>query len=130
MGRHAHKMIRIVGVQRHEDIRSEFVLLQNQGSMKINLKGHVVVAQSVIDAGDVTEGIHIFSDDVDVLPGMYVLLRTCGGVGHWNHTHDRYSTYYAYMHRMAPVWAKQAGPLHVLAPQHKFVERKPEAALT
>jgi hypothetical protein len=123
-------MVRIVGVQRHEEIGSEFVLLQNQGSMKVNLKGHVVAAQSVVDAGDVSEAIHIFSDDVFVLPGMYVLLRTCSGVGHWNHTHDRYSTYYAYMHRRTPVWSRHVGPLHVMAPQHKWVERKPEAALT
>ena len=106
------------------------MLLQNQGSMKVNLKGHVVAAQSVVDAGDVSEAIHIFSDDVFVLPGMYVLLRTCSGVGHWNHTHDRYSTFYAYMHRRVPVWSRHIGPLHVMAPQHKWVERKPEAALT
>jgi hypothetical protein len=123
-------MIRIVGVQRHEEPNNEFVLLQNQGSMKINLKGHIVAAQSVIDAGDPSEALHIFSDDVDVLPGMYVLLRTCSGVGHWNHTHDRYSTYYSYMHRRSSVWSRHIGPLHVMAPQHKWVERKPEVALT
>ena len=123
-------MIRIVGVQRHEETANEFVLLQNQGSMKINLKGHIVAAQSVVDAGDASEALHIFSDDVDVLPGMYVLLRTCSGVGHWNHSHERYSTYYAYMHRRAPVWSRNPGPVLVMAPQHKWVERKPEVALT
>lgn len=123
-------MIRIVGVQRHEDIAKEFVLLQNQGSMKIALKGHVVAAQSILDGAASLDAIHVFTDDVDVMPGMYVLLRTCSGVGHWNHTHDRYSTYYAYMHRRQGIWARQAGPLHVMAPQHKWVERKPESALT
>lgn len=123
-------MIRIVGIQRHEDISKEFVLLQNQGSMKVALKGHVVAAQSVLDSGELVDAVHIFSDDVQVMPGMYVLLRSCSGVGHWNHTHDRYSTYYAYMHRRAPVWLRQSGPVHIMGPQHKFVERKPEAALT
>ncbi len=106
------------------------MLLQNQGSMKISLKGHVVAAQSVIDASDSREAIHIFCDDVYILPGMYVLLRTCSGVAHWNHTHDRYSTFYSYMHRRVAVWSRHIGPLHVMAPQHKWVERKPEAALT
>lgn len=123
-------MIRIVGVQRHEDISKEFVLLQNQGSMKIALKGHVIASQSAVDSGDAIDALHIFNDDVDILPGMYVLLRTCSGVGHWNHTHDRYSTYYGYMHRRAPVWSRQVGAVHVMAPQHKWVERRIEAALT
>ena len=123
-------MIRIVGLQRHDDIAKEFVLLQNQGSMKVALKGHVVAAQSVVDGGELLDAIHIFTDDVEVLPGMYVLLRTCPGVGHWNHTHDRYSTYYGYMHRLTPVWLKQSGAVHVMAPQHRYVERKSEAALT
>jgi len=123
-------MIRIVGVQRHDDVGNEFVLLQNQGSMKINLKGHVIAAQSAVDGGDVADAIHIFNDDVEVLPGMYVLLRTCPGVAHWNHTHDRYSTFYVYMHRRQCVWARNPGTIHIMAPQHKWVERKPEAALT
>ena len=123
-------MIRIVGIQRHEDIAKEFVLLQNQGSMKQNLKGHIVVAQSALDGGDPSDAIHIFTDDVDVLAGMYVLLRSCPGVGHWNHTQDRYSTFYSYMQRRTPVWNRQVGPLHVMAPQHSWVERRPEAAIT
>ena len=123
-------MIRIVGVQRHDEVAREFVLLQNQGSMRINLKGHVVAAQSALDGDGKLEGVHIFTDDVDVQPGMYVLLRSCTGVGHWNHTHDRYSTYYGYMQRRLCVWLRHPGAVHVMAPQHKWIERKPEAALT
>ena len=123
-------MIRIVGVQRNEEIGSEFVLLQNQGSMKVNLKGHIVAAQTAVDGGDPADAIHIFTDDVDVLPGMYVLLRSCPGVGHWNYMQDRYSTYYAYMHRRTPVWNRHSGALHIMAPQHTWVDRKPEFSLT
>ncbi len=123
-------MVRIIGVQRNEDIGSEFVLLQNQGSMKINLKGHIIAAKTVIEGGDAKEAIHIFTDDVDVHPGMYVLLRTCAGVGHWNYMQDRYSTYYAYMHRRAAIWNRHTGPLHVLSLQHSWVERKAEFSLT
>lgn len=123
-------MIRIIGVQRNEEIGGEFVLLQNQGSLKINLKGHIVASQTALEGGDTSDGLHVFTDDVDVHPGMYVLLRTCPGVGHWNYMQDRYSTYYAYMHRRTPVWVRHKGPLHVLSLQHSWVERKQEYALT
>jgi len=123
-------MIRIVGVQRHEDISKEFILLQNQGSMRVNLKGHIVAVQSVLDGETPNDAIHFFNDDIDVLPGMYVLLRTCSGVSHWNHSQDAYSTYYGFMQRRTPIWFRQTGPMHIMAPQHTWVERKTEAALT
>ncbi len=123
-------MIRIVGVQRHENVSEEFVLLQNQGSMKVNLKGHVVAAQCALDGDGGKDSIHIFCEEIDVLPGMYVLLRTCPGVGHWNHSHDRFSTYYSYMQNQVCVWMRHPGTVHVMAPQHSWVERRPEAMLS
>ena len=122
-------MIRIVGVNRHEDVVEEFVLLQNQGSMKVNLKGHVVASQCAIDGEGATGAIHIFCEDVYVLPGMYVLLRTCSGVGHWNHTHERYSTFYSHMQRRTCVWLRHPGSVHVMAPQHSWVERRTESVM-
>lgn len=122
-------MIRIVGVQRSESVGQEFVLLQNQGSMRASLKGHAVVAESAIDGGEALSALHLFADEVDVMPGQFVLLRTCMGAGHWSVTQEGQRVHYSYMNRLAPVWSRFLGTLHVLAPQHTFVERSVEAIL-
>lgn len=121
-------MIRIVGVQRDESEGREFVLLQNQGSMRTNLRGHAVVADCALDAGDVT-GVHLFADDVDVPPGQYVVLRTCPGEGHWADTGEGARVFHAYMGRHRAVWIDRPGPIRLLAPQHSYCERSVEPIL-
>lgn len=122
-------MIRIVGIQRHVETCKEFVLLQNQGTLRVELKGHALLAQHATDSGELAQLLHVFSDEVDVQPSMYVLLRTCSGVGHWNCTHDRYNTYYSYMQRASGVWARIPGPIQLLSPQHTYIEREKAVAL-
>lgn len=122
-------MIRIVGVQRSENIGQEFVLLQNQGSMRVHLKGHAVIADSALLDGPASSAVHLFSDEVDVMPGQFVLLRTCPGNGHWTMTNEGQRVYYTHMERLNPVWSRALGPVHVLAPQHTFCERSAEAVL-
>ena len=41
-------MIRIVGIQRAERPEEEFVLLQNQGGMRLNLRGHVILTDAAV----------------------------------------------------------------------------------
>lgn len=122
-------MIRIVGVQKSDNIGQEFVLLQNQGSMRVNLKGHAVVAEAALHEGSSSSGIHLFSDPVDIMPGQFILLRTCPGSGHWSTTNEGQRVFYAYMERLNPVWDRFNGPFHILAPQHSFCERPVEALL-
>lgn len=122
-------MIRIVGVQRSENIGQEFVLLQNQGSMRAHLKGHAVVAEAALADGSTSSAVHLFADEVDIMPGQFVLLRTSPGNGHWSTTSEGQRVYYTHMDRLNPVWNKAAGPIHILAPQHTFCERPVEAIL-
>lgn len=122
-------MIRIVGVQKSENIGQEFVLLQNQGSMRTKLRGHAVVSESTIQEGTTSPAWHLFADEVDIMPGQYVLLRTCMGQGHWATTAEGQRVYYAHMDRLNPIWERFDGPLHVLAPQHSFCDRSVEAIL-
>ena len=122
-------MIRIVGVQRSDNIGQEFILLQNQGSMRAHLKGHAVISDAAFTDASTPAGIHIFTDDIDVMPGQYVLLRSCGGSGHWSTTNEGQRVYYTYMGRLGTVWEGLPGPLHILAPQHTFSERPLEALL-
>lgn len=122
-------MIRIVGVQRSDNIGQEFVLLQNQGSMRVNLKGHAIVAEAALMDGPASAGVHLFADEVDVMPGQFVLLRTCPGNSHWTTTNEGQRVYYTHMERLNPVWERFTGPFHILAPQHSFCERPLEAVL-
>lgn len=69
-------MIRIVGVQRASNPQKEFILLQNQGSLRLTLRGHLVASDQAIRNSDLAIGAHAFSDDVAIGPGMYVLLHT------------------------------------------------------
>lgn len=122
-------MIRIVGVQRSDNIGQEFILLQNQGSMRAHLKGHAVISEAALTDAGIPAGIHLFTDDVDIMPGQYVLLRSCSGSGRWSTTTEGQRVFYAYMGRLGTVWESLPGPLHILAPQHTFCERPVEAVL-
>jgi hypothetical protein len=117
-------VIRIVGLQRSESTAQEFVLLQNQGSLRLSLKGHLVVSEAAIQASDLSFAAHAFSDDVQVPPGMYILLATGRGQPRWTKTKEGALVYYAYMNRDTCVWEQAAGPLHILSPQHTYTERQ------
>ena len=117
-------MLRIVGVQKNAFAEQEFVLLQNQGSMRISLRGHVVLSECAVDTGDLGITAHAFKDDVNVPPGMYVILFSGSGVPRWAKTKDGAMVYYSYMSREASVWIRGAGPLHVLNKIHTYAERR------
>lgn len=116
-------MIRIVGVQRSQSPEREFVLLQNQGSLRISLRGHVIMSESALDNSDLANAAHALTDDVLIPPGTYVLLATGVGQPRWVRTKDGIMVYYAYMNRTESVWNGCVGPLHVLGTQHTYAER-------
>jgi hypothetical protein len=115
-------VIRIVGIQRSEDPSREFVLLQNQGSRRLTLRGHGVVPEHAIETGGF-EGVFFLQDDVLIPPGMFVVLKTGFGQNRWGRTKDGTHVYFCHMNRTEPVWLYVRGPVHVLATQHTFVER-------
>lgn len=122
-------VIRIVGLQRNESVAQEFVLLQNQGSLRLNLRGHIVVSENAITESDLTQAAHAFSDDVLIPPGMYVLLITGNGQSRWARTKDGALVYYAFMNRDSSVWNRYSCPVHLLCTQHTYSERPPALLL-
>jgi len=122
-------VIRIVGLQRNESTAQEFVLLQNQGSLRLSLRGHLVVSDAAIEHADLSFAAHAFNDDVLIPPGMYVLLSTGRGTPRWTRTKEGALVYYAYMNRDSAVWDRIVGPLHILCTQHTFTERPPALLL-
>lgn len=122
-------MIRIVGVQRNPVPEQEFLLLQNQGGLRVKLRGHVVMSDCAIEGNSLASHSHVFADDALIPAGMYVLLSTGFGESRWARTKDGQMIYYAYMGRSGPVWDECPGAIHLLAPQHTFVERGPALLL-
>jgi hypothetical protein len=116
-------LIRIVGVQRSEKPESEFILLQNQGSRRLVLRGHAVIADSALCTGDLSVGAHCFTDEESVGTGVYIMLVTGKGEPRWGRTKDGAYLYLTYMNRHRSIWNNFPGPVHVMSSQHTYVER-------
>jgi len=117
-------LLRIVGIQRSEFAEHEFILLQNQGSMRANLRSHIIVSDDAIDASDLALGAHAFAEEVLVPAGMFVILHTGPGEGKWARSKDGTNIYNAFMGRCQPVWSQAKGALHILQRQHSYAEPK------
>ncbi len=116
-------MLRIVGLQRSDSADREFLLLQNQGSMRVHLRGHAIMSDSAFFSSDLTAGSYAFPDDVSISPGLYVILTTGTGTPRWAKTKDGAHVYHAYMFQNAPVWSRAELPLHMMGSQHEYSER-------
>lgn len=122
-------MLRIVGLQRASQPEQEFILLQNQGSMRVTLRGHALLGESAFVHGDLTGCSYAFSEDIQVPPGQYVILFTGTGISRWAKTKDNHMVYHVYMGRSVSTWSATSLPIHLLAPQHTYAERAEPALL-
>lgn len=119
-------MLRIVGVQKSERATGEFVLLQNQGGLRMNLAGHAVMAGGLVDGETFGQSpdVHVFSEEEQVPSGTFVLLSTGCGSSRWALTKDGQRILHVYMNRELPVWTRREGPVSVLGVQHTYVPRR------
>lgn len=117
-------MIRIVGVQRNDSPGEEFVLFQNQGTLREVLRGHVVLSELALENSQNLDLSHVFRDDELVPSGMYVILYTGKGKPRWARTKENALVYFTYMNREESVWAHCPGPLHLLVKQHSYAARQ------
>jgi hypothetical protein len=117
-------VIRIVGIQRSERPDEEFVLFQNQGTLRELLRGHCVLSESALESADHIGQSHVFRDEEQIPSGMYVILFTGSGEPRWARTKDNALVYFAYMQREVSVWCKSQGPLHLLVKQHSYTPRQ------
>ncbi|MBL8059650.1 MAG: hypothetical protein JNK63_02915 [Chthonomonas sp.] len=120
-------MIRIVGIERNQDPNREFILLQNQGSLRQLLRGCAVIPDSRCDLPCASGSMHLFADETQVVPGAFIMLHTGVGEPKWTVTRDGSRVYHAYMNRSSCVWEEVHGPLHVLGIQHTYTERATQA---
>lgn len=117
-------MIRLVGIQRSEDAQQEFLLLQNQGSMRQLLRGHGILSENAIDCGALSAAWYQFPDDVFIPSGAFVMLRTGRGDGRWSRTKDGALIYLCFMNRDSSIWNETQDPLHVTHIQHTYKDCK------
>ncbi|MBS1716240.1 MAG: hypothetical protein JSS72_00735 [Armatimonadetes bacterium] len=117
-------MLRIVGVQRSNNPSDEFVVLQNHGTLRMQLRGHLVIAEAAFANVDLDTASHLFTDDALVPAGMYVALLSGYGAARWTQTKDMQMVYYTYMNRDKSVWERFPGALHLLNVQHTYQERE------
>jgi hypothetical protein len=122
-------LIRIIGVQRSERADKEFVLLQNQGALRISLRGHLLLSECAVSDRDLSRCVHVFTDEVLVPAGMYILLGSGFGETRWTKSKDGSLIYHAYMERDFPVWDRCTMPLHLLNTQHSFADRRESALI-
>ena len=116
-------MIRIVGIQRSESPNEEFVLFQNQGTLREILRGHVVLSETALECSEQLALSHVFRDEEQIPSGMYVILYTGHGKPRWARTKENALVYFAYMGRDESVWSQCQGPLHLLMKQHSYAAR-------
>lgn len=116
-------MLRIVGVQTSDKAHGEILLLQNQGSIRVHLRGHAVLSDAGFNSAELGQAAHAFGEDVYIPPGVYVALCTGVGRARWGRSRDGSTVYYAFMGRDEPIWSTCSRPLHVLGTQHTFEER-------
>lgn len=119
-------MLRIVGVQKSDRASGEFVLLQNQGGLRMNLKGHAVMASGLVEGDTFLEApdVHVFDENEQVPAGTFVLLSTGQGSPRWGMTKDGQRILHVYMNRERPVWSRREGPVSVLGVQHTYNPRR------
>ena len=106
-------MLRIMAVQRSDDPQREYVLLQNHGSLRVSLKGHVLADEAGLESGD-RERMHVFSDDAQIPAMAYVLLVTGKGKDGWYQDNDARPVYCVYWNRTDVVWSTKVAPIHLL----------------
>jgi len=116
-------MIRIVGVQRGETAGQEFIVLQNQGAMRVLLRGHVLMTEGKI-AGIDPQGFYAFPDEEFIGPGAFVVLGTGVGRSRWCAMEDGRYALRAFMGASEPRWNLCFEPIHILNVQHSYAERK------
>jgi hypothetical protein len=116
-------MLRIAGIQPSDEPDEEFILLQNQGVMKVMLRGHVLAKDDAWqDYGELnTDRVYAFSDNVFVPPSAYVMLKTGFGFNGWRKSKDGSPVYCVYWKRDTSAWDQHELTVHLLQVSHSKV---------
>ncbi len=115
-------MLRIVGVQRSDNSLEEFVLLQNHSSMRMRLRGHVIMSEAYLSHYSL-DSIYAFTDEEQIHPGAFVIVHSGFGINRWARTKQGSMVYMCYIGARESLWSVAPGPMHILSTQHTYEER-------
>ena len=101
-------MLKIIEVHPSGNTQGEYVVLQNQGLVTVNLRGWAVCTEDYLEGNthEAVAGMYIFREEIVVKPYARVVLFTgCGDAG-WVPTVDGKQAYCAYWGRTQAVWKR------------------------
>jgi len=82
-----------------------------------------VVSESAFEGAHLCDVSHIFTDDVFIAPGGYVVLYTGQGSAGFRRSKDGTNLYHTYIGSEEPIWSRCSLPVHILNKQHSYIER-------
>jgi hypothetical protein len=115
-------MLKIEEVHASAGVQGEYVVLQNQGLLTVNLRGWALCTNAFLEGDDtrIAEEMYIFREDEQIKPYTRVVLFTGKGDNGWVPTIDGRLAYCAYWGRQERIWTITSH-VHVL---HLFTSRK------
>lgn len=121
--------MRIVGIQCHRDPQSEFVLLQNQGALKTDVVGSILLDEDAILGNGQLDcsRIYAFTESLIVPASAYVMLISGIGEPGWARSRDKSLVFHQYWQRRDSVWSPEPRRLRLLGVAHTLQLRNPDA---
>lgn len=101
-------MLKIVDVHASLAPESEYIVLQNHGTLTVTLRGCALCAESFIasDLQAAIQEMYVFREDIAIKPYVRVVLFTGEGYDGWQPTTDGKKCYVAYWCRQEVVWSR------------------------
>lgn len=108
-------MLKVVDVHLSDEVRGEYLVLQNQGLVTVTLRGWAVCTEAFLsgDLGQVADALYIFREEIGVKPYTKIVLFTGEGEDGWVPTTDGRQAYCAYWGRSQRIWS-EAQRVHLL----------------
>jgi hypothetical protein len=111
-------MLKIVEVHACHYPDGEYVVLQNQGTLTVPLRGYLLTSQDFLqlDPYNVSNAMYVFRAEATIKPYGRVVLFTGAGYDGWQPTTDGRQCYVAYWGREETVWSR-CETVHLLRPE-------------
>ena len=108
-------MLRIVEIHPAQEASGEYIVLQNQGVVSINLQGWAVSTEVYLQGGSegYSQNIYVFKSEVMISPYTHIVLFTGKGKEGWMPTNDGKRAYCAYWERNESIW-NHSSKIHLL----------------
>ncbi len=122
-------MLKIVEIHSAESVQNEYIVLQNQGVVTVNLKGWAVCTDAYLleNEFDMKSGMYVFRMSEEVKPYTHIVLFTGAGQNGWVPTNDGRLAYCAYWGNSERVWS-EAKNIHVLQLVSSRTVREPQSS--